>query len=271
VVATPLGNLQDITLRALEVLRAVEVVFAEDTRRTQRLFDAYGIRARLFALHEHNEQASAGGLIGQLEQGRPVALVSDAGTPAVSDPGARAVARVRQAGFPVVSVPGACAAVAALSVAGMHDSGFHFAGFLPPKSAARRTALEALLAIKVPLVFYEAPHRVCDCVADLVQVLGAGRHIVFARELTKLHEEVAAMPLGEGAAWLAADPNRQRGEYVLVVSGAEAEEGLNREHERVLSLLLAELPLKRAVALAVSITGAARNLLYARALELKND
>ncbi len=269
--ATPLGNLQDITLRAREVLAAVDVIAAEDTRHSQRLLDACGIGARLIPLHEHNEQAAAGQVIAHLEAGRHVALISDAGTPAVSDPGARAVARVREAGFPVVPVPGACAAVAALSAAGFTDNGFRFVGFLPPKSAARRSALEALRAESVPLVFYESPHRIAECVADLATVLEAERELVIARELTKLHEQIVRLPLASAGDWLAADENRRRGEFVLIVSGAPAREGLSPEEERVLCLLLAELPVKTAARLAATITGASRNALYAHALTLKGD
>ncbi|TAH49514.1 MAG: 16S rRNA (cytidine(1402)-2'-O)-methyltransferase [Betaproteobacteria bacterium] len=269
VVATPLGNLQDITLRALAVLRAVDVVAAEDTRHSQRLLDACGIRTRLLAVHEHNEQAAAGQLIELLAAGRHVALITDAGTPAVSDPGARAVARVRAAGHPVVPVPGACAAVAALSVSGFADAGFRFVGFLPAKSAARRAALQKLAGDPDVLVFYEAPHRVAECVADMEAVMGGAREIVIARELTKLHEEVACLMLADTAAWFAADPHRSRGEFVLVLRGAPPPEGLDVEAERVLSLLLAELPVKTAARLAADISGAAKNALYARALALK--
>lgn len=269
VVATPLGNLQDITLRALGVLRAVDVIAAEDTRHSQRLLDACGIRTRLFALHQHNEQAAAGQLIERLAAGENVALITDAGTPAVSDPGARAVARVRAAGHPVVPVPGPCAAVAALSVAGFAEGGFRFVGFLPPKSAARRAALAGLRDDPSALVFYEAPHRVAACVADLAAELGGERRLLVARELTKLHEEIACMLLADAEAWFAADPNRERGEFVLVVDGAPARDGLDGEAERVLGLLLAELPVKTAARLAAEITGVAKNALYARALELK--
>lgn len=270
VVATPLGNLQDITLRALAVLRSVDVIAAEDTRHSQRLLDACGIRTKMLALHEHNEQTAAGQLIELLAQGRQIALISDAGTPAVSDPGARAVARVRAAGYPVVPVPGACAAVAALSVSGFAEGGFRFVGFLPPKSAARRGALEKLCGERDALVFYEAPHRVTECVADIEAVFGGEREILVARELTKMHEEVARMPLAGTAAWFAADANRSRGEFVLVVAGAPAPEGLDAEAERVLALLLGELPVKTAARLAAEICGAPKNALYARALTLKS-
>jgi 16S rRNA (cytidine1402-2'-O)-methyltransferase len=271
VVATPLGNLHDISLRALAVLAAVDVIAAEDTRHSQRLLDAYGIRVPLFAVHEHNEQAAAGRLIERLAHGQQVALISDAGTPAVSDPGARAVARVRAAGHPVVPVPGACAAVAALSVSGWADGGFRFIGFLPPKSAARRARLAELRDATEALVLYEAPHRVADCVADIADVFGGERAILIAREMTKLHEQIVRLPLAETASWFAADPNRSRGEFVLVVDGAPASAALDAKAEHVLALLVAELPLKTAARLAAEITGAPRNALYARALAMKRE
>ncbi|NMG33426.1 16S rRNA (cytidine(1402)-2'-O)-methyltransferase [Azoarcus sp. TTM-91] len=270
VVATPLGNLQDITLRALAVLREVGMIAAEDTRHSQRLLDACGIKTRLLALHEHNEQRAATQLIEHLEAGKHIALITDAGTPAVSDPGARAVAQVRAAGHPVVPVPGPSAVAAALSVAGfVAEAGFRFVGFLPAKQAARRAQIASLRDDAAVLVFYEAPHRVCECVADLAAELGAERELLVAREMTKLHEEIARMPLGDAAAWFAADSNRVRGEFVLAVAGAPKREGVHGEAERVLSLLLAELPLKTAAKLAAEITGASRNALYSRALELK--
>lgn len=267
VVATPLGNLHDMTLRALAVLGAVDVVAAEDTRHSQRLLDAFGLKPRMTAVHQHNEQAAAAQLIAHLEEGRHVALITDAGTPAVSDPGARLVARVREAGFAVVPLPGPCAAVAALSVSGFAEGGFRFVGFLPNRASARVAALSALRDERDAMVFYEAPHRIVECVADLAQVFGEAREILIAREMTKLHEQIVRMPLGETAAWFAGDANRVRGEFVLVLAGAPAGEGLDAEAVRVLDLLLAELPVKTAARLAAEITGAPRNALYALALE----
>ncbi|WP_374486491.1 16S rRNA (cytidine(1402)-2'-O)-methyltransferase [Zoogloea sp.] len=271
VVATPLGNLQDMSLRALAVLKAVDAVAAEDTRHSQRLLDAFDIRTRLVALHEHNEQEAAGLVIRMLEEGKQVALITDAGTPAVSDPGARAVARVQDAGFPVVPVPGACAAIAALSASGLADGHFHFHGFLPTKSAARKSALDALRGVPGTLVFYEAPHRIAETLDDLAATLEPTRQIVVARELTKMFEQIVRMPLADAPAWLAADANRARGEFVLLVSAAPASEGLSPEAERVLGLLLAELPVKQAAKLAAAITGASKNALYERALELRDS
>jgi len=271
VVATPLGNLHDISPRAVAVLAAVTAVAAEDTRHSQRLLDAYGIRTRTLALHEHNEQSAAGEVLRLLQEGGSVALISDAGTPGVSDPGTRTVARVRAAGFAVVAIPGPCAAVAALSISGLGERGFRFVGFLPPKPAARRAVIEALRDDPDVLVFYEAPHRVLACVQDLASLLEPGRRVLIARELTKLHEQSVLLPLEEAAGWLAADPNRQRGEFVLVLEGAAPRTGLDAEAERVLALLLAELPTKVAARLAAEITGAPKNALYARALALKAD
>jgi len=272
VVATPIGNLSDITLRALEVLRAADTVAAEDTRNTRHLLQHHGISdARLLALHQHNERGGAERIIDLLQQGKRVALVTDAGTPAVSDPGAVLVEAVRAAGFRVIPIPGASAAITALSASGLVNPHFLFYGFLPNKSAARRTALQALAEHPYTLVFYEAPHRILECTQDLLAVLGAEREIVFAREITKLFESIHRCNLGEAHAWLESDPNNQRGEFVLLVSGAAAREGLDAESERTLTLLLEELPLKQAVQLAVKITGGNKNELYQRALALKEE
>lgn len=272
VVATPLGNLADITLRAIDHLRTVDAIACEDTRHTRRLLDHYEIRAPLFALHEHNEAAAARKLIGLLEEGKSVALVADAGTPGISDPGARAVAAVRGAGYPVVPLPGANAAIAALSAAGLADPHFLFVGFLPAKPMARRQQIETLGAIPAALVFYEAPHRIVETVADLAELLEPQRTLVVARELTKLFEQIASMPLAEAPAWLAADPNRQRGEFVLLVSAAPPApaDALPAEALRVLKLLLAELPLKQAVKLAAEICRMPKNALYDQALAWKD-
>ncbi len=271
VVATPIGNLQDIGLRALAVLRAADLVAAEDTRTASVLLDHHGIRARLIAVHEHNERNAAAAVLAALGEGRDVALVSDAGTPAVSDPGAELVARARAAGFRVTPVPGPSAAIAAFSAAGLARTAFVFEGFLPPKRAARRTAIEALRADTRPVVLYEAPHRVLECVEDLAALLGGDRAIVIARELTKMFEEIHRCRLDEAAAWLRADPHRQKGEFVIIVEGAPAADAGAADAaaiERVLRALLAELPLAQAVRIACAITGAKRNAVYARALEL---
>jgi len=270
VVPTPLGNLQDMSLRAVEVLKAVPWVAAEDTRHSQPLLRHFGSGARLLPAHQHNEEQAAQGVIDKLAAGEAVALVSDAGTPAVSDPGARIVARVREAGFKVVPLPGACAAVTALSASGLMAPHFLFYGFLPAKAGQRQKELEALAALPYTLVFYEAPHRVLESVEALAAAFGPERTIVFARELTKLFETIHACPLGEALEWLKADANRQRGEFVLLVEGApeDADDGAG---ERVLRLLLAEgLTVKQCAKLAAEITGASKNELYQKALALKD-
>lgn len=271
VVATPIGNLSDITLRALEVLGAADTVAAEDTRNTRHLLQHHGISdSRLLALHQHNERGAAEKIIALLQQGQTVALVTDAGTPAVSDPGAVLVDRVRSAGFRIIPIPGASAAIAALSASGLCTPHFLFYGFLPNKSAARRSVLQDLIGHPYTLVFYEAPHRILECAEDLHAVFGDEREIVFAREITKLFESIHRCKLGEALAWLNSDPNNLRGEFVLLVSGAPAQkEGLGIETERTLAALLEELPLKQAVQLAVKITGCNKNELYQRALSLK--
>ncbi len=269
VVPTPLGNLGDMTQRAIEVLRSVPWVAAEDTRHSAPLLRHFGVTARLLAAHEHNEEAAAQQIIARLAAGESVALVSDAGTPAVSDPGARLVARVRAAGFRVVPLPGACAAVTALSAAGIEAPHFLFYGFLPAKAAQRERALRELAGLPFALVFYEAPHRILASVAALAQALGGRRTLVIARELTKVFETIHVGPLADGLAWLEADPDRQRGEFVLIVSGAPASDGDDEEGARVLRLLLADgLPVRQAVDLARAITGAGRKTLYGLALSM---
>ena len=273
VVATPIGNLRDISLRALDVLISADTIAAEDTRNTTNLLMHYSITAnRLMALHQHNERAAAEKVIALLARSQSVALVSDAGTPAISDPGAILVAEVRAAGYRVIPIPGANAALAALSAAGLTAPHFLFYGFLPNKSAARCRALQELIALPYTLIFYEAPHRILECVTDLQSVFGGDRQIVFAREITKLFESIHQCSLAEALVWLNGDTNRQRGEFVLLVSGAATaqQEGLDAETEHVLAALLHELPLKQAVQLAVRITGAGRNELYQRALSLKS-
>lgn len=270
VVATPIGNLGDITLRALEVLKQVDLIAAEDTRLTGHLLKHFGISAKLLSVREHNEETGALKLIDAMREGHSVALVTDAGTPAVSDPGARVVAAVRAAGFAVVPIPGANAAVAALSVSGLNAPHFLFYGFLPAKTGERRSALEALKALPYALVFYEAPHRITDTVGDLSAILGGEREIVFGRELTKAFEQIQVCPLREASAWLSADANRQRGEFVLIVSGATQDASAG-DGERVLKILLRELPASQAAKLAAQISGEKKNALYELALQLKKE
>ncbi len=274
VVATPIGNLADITLRAIETLGAVDVIAAEDTRNSARLLERHGIATRMLSLHEHNEARRAEEIIRRLAEGRSVALITDAGTPALSDPGALLVARVREAGHRVVPIPGPSAVITALSVAGLAGTAFHFAGFLPERSSARRKVIAGLAGLTCTVVFYEAPHRVVDAVRDLAAELGvngqAGRDIVIARELTKMFESVHRCALAEAAEWLEADKDRQRGEFVLLVSGAAEKQGgaTAVDADKVLKLLMAELPLAQSVKLACAITGLKRGELYPRALEM---
>ncbi len=270
-VATPIGNTADISLRALHVLGLADRIAAEDTRNTGQLLARYGISKPLIAVHQHNEREAAHRVVELLRAGERIAYVSDAGTPGISDPGAKLVDAVRAAALPVVPLPGANAAAAAISVAGDWAGPFTFAGFLPPKAKQRAAALEPLKAHPYALVFYEAPHRITETVGALAQAFGPRRRLLIGRELTKLHEDVYVGTLAEGPAWLAADANRQRGEFVLVVEGAPAETGEDdpHAHDALLQLLLAEVPVKSAAKLAASLTGASRNALYARALELK--
>jgi 16S rRNA (cytidine1402-2'-O)-methyltransferase len=273
VVATPIGNLKDVTLRALEVLKRVHAIAAEDTRVTSRLLNHYGITgARMIALHEHNESRSAGRIVSELESGHSVALVSDAGTPAFSDPGARLVAAVREAGYAVVPIPGANAAAAALCASGLSGPQFLFFGFLPAKKGERRAALEALSSSPYMLVLYEAPHRVVETAADLAAVFGPARRLVIARELTKIFESIHTCGLGEAAAWFAEDQNRIRGEFVLIIEGAKVDlDAALVQARHTLEVLLQELPVKQAASLAAQITGARKNDLYELALELKKS
>lgn len=270
-VATPIGNLRDISLRALEVLAAVDVIAAEDTRHTARLLKHFAITTRLMALHEHNEPAAAQKVIGLLQSGKSVALVSDAGTPVISDPGAILVGRARENGINVVPVPGANAALCALSAAGVAAPHFLFYGFLPAKPAARRSELETLKTLPYPLIFYEAPHRILESVADMQAVLGGDRRLTLARELTKIFETIHTCSLEEATAWLEDDPHRQKGEFVLLLSGAEIRKtpGIDQAAQRTLQLLLAELPLRQAVKIVAAISGKSKNALYALAIKLK--
>jgi len=272
VVATPIGNLSDITLRALEILKSVDAIAAEDTRHTSGLLSHFGISKKLIAVHEHNEHQSAEKLLAQLQAGENIALVTDAGTPGISDPGAVVVDFVRKSGIRVVPIPGASAVIAALSASGIAQNGFLFHGFLPASGAARRKALEVLKVQTVTLVFYEAPHRIVDSIVDMAAVLGAERRITIARELTKTFETIHSCALQDAEAWLQADANQQRGEFVLLVEAAAIKDAneISEETVRVLKLLLAELPLKQAVKLATEITGEKKNVLYELALKIKN-
>lgn len=272
IVPTPIGNLADITQRALEVLQAVDLIAAEDTRHTGLLLQHFGINARLFALHDHNEQQKAETLVAKLKEGQNIALVSDAGTPLINDPGYHLVRTCREAGIRVVPLPGPCAAITALSAAGLPSDRFCYEGFLPAKSKGRRDALRAIEAEPRTLIFYESTHRLLDSLEDIVAVLGESRYVVLARELTKTWETIHGAPVGELLAWVKEDENRRKGEMVLIVEGHKAQEDdLPADALRTLALLQAELPLKKAAALAAEIHGVKKNALYKYALEQQEE
>lgn len=271
VVATPIGNLSDISLRALDVLAKAEVIAAEHVQNSKHLLAAHAITAKLIALHQHNEAAVAGKIVALLESGKSVALITDAGTPGISDPGAIVVQRVREGGYQVVPVPGANAAICALSAAGIMNPYFLFYGFLPTKSGLRKRELTALKSHPYTLIFYEAPHRILECIADMIDIFGAQRGITLARELTKLFETIHSGTLADALSWLQADTNQQKGEFVLLLSGAETPDKseISDQARHTLTCLLVELPLKQAVKLTAEITGENKNALYQLALDLK--
>ena len=269
VVATPIGNLEDISARALRILREVNCIAAEDTRHTGQLLRHFGIETPLLSLHEHNERERLATLITRLREGQALALVSDAGTPLISDPGFALVRELRRQGLQVIPVPGASSLLAALSVAGLPTDRFAFEGFLPARSAARQERLRALAREERTLVFFEASHRIAETLADLAAVFGGERPAVIARELTKRFEEIQGATLSELTVWLAADPKRQKGEFVLVTQGAPAAtETDTLETRRLLTALLAELPTSRAVAVVAKVTGLRKKPLYELALTL---
>lgn len=271
VVATPIGNLGDMVPRAVEVLHAADLIAAEDTRHSGRLLKYLGIEKPMVAYHDYSEQRQLGRIVSALEQGQKVALISDAGTPLISDPGYRLVREVRQLGVRVVPVPGPCAAITALCASGLPSDRFSFEGFLPAKSGARLKKLSELVSDSRTLIFYESPHRVVESLADMATVFGDEREAVLARELTKAFETFLVGNLDEIRRTVVEDANQQRGEIVLLVRGApESASGEDQEEQlRVLKLLMAELPLKQAAALAAKITGGQKNALYQLALSLK--
>lgn len=271
IVATPIGNLDDISGRALDVLEAVDRIAAEDTRHSQRLLNHHGIHTPLSSLHEHNERQKLEGLLAELEQGRSLALISDAGTPLISDPGFPLVRAARERGIRVVPVPGCNAAICALSAAGLPTDRFVFEGFLPAREGQRENRLRELAEEPRTLVFYESSHRVLDSLASMAAVFGAARHAVVARELTKTYETIKDGTLAELLAWMQADAQQQKGEFVVLVEGApaRASDALDAETERVLATLLGELSVKQSAALAAKLTGVAKKRLYERALELQ--
>lgn len=271
VVATPIGNVCDIGLRALYILSLADAVACEDTRNTAQLLTRYGLSKPLIAAHEHNEQQAAARIVERLRQGDRIALVSDAGTPAISDPGVRIVDAVRAAGLNVVPLPGACAAVAALSAGGLPTDRFHFAGFLPSRASQRDAALSELAELPATLVLYEAPHRIAETVAAMRAAFGPSRRVVLARELTKLFEEMYRGPLSDASAWIQADSHRLKGEYVVLVEGAPSSGQDDSEADRILGILLEECSVKQAATLAARLTGGKKNALYERALALRKE
>ncbi|MGN6705718.1 MAG: 16S rRNA (cytidine(1402)-2'-O)-methyltransferase [Rhodanobacter sp.] len=263
VVATPIGHRDDLSARAIETLRTVALIAAEDTRHSRPLLLHHGIATPLVALHDHNEREVVDALVARLQGGESVALISDAGTPLISDPGFRLVRAARAAGIRCAPVPGACAAIAALSVAGLPSDRFVFEGFLPAKAAARRSRLQELAGESRTIIFYESSHRVAESLADMREVFGGERDAVLARELTKMFETVLGEPLAELAARVAADPDQQRGEHVIVVAGrGEEADAKLAEGRRVFAILRDELPPAKAAKLAAAISGAPRKLLY---------
>lgn len=269
VVATPIGHLDDITLRALHVLRSVDLIAAEDTRHSAVLLSRHGITTRMTALHEHNERRAGEALVQKMQSGVSVALISDAGTPAISDPGSGLVRAAWQAGCRVIPLPGPSAVTALLSVSPLLEGPFHFQGFLPSKNTARRKVLDHLKTLDCPLVFYEAPHRIVESLNDLGETLGMDRQMTLGKELTKLFETLKQGSVADVLAWLLADPAHQKGEFVLVVEGAGEPREDGGEQDRLLGILLGRLSVSDAVQVACELTGAGRKALYARALALK--
>lgn len=273
VVATPIGNLGDISPRAIDVLSTVDLIAAEDTRHSKKLFRHFNINTRCLALHEHNERKLCADFVEHMTSGRTIALISDAGTPLISDPGYHIINAAYQASCQVIPIPGPSALISALSVSGLATHRFTFEGFLPVKSSARRHQLESLRDKAQTLVFFESPHRIVDTLQDMVGIFGAERFAVIARELTKIHETIHRDSLAGLLGWIQRDTQQQRGEFVVMVQGrlrSEIEQDIS-EYQRVIGLLLAELPLKKAVSVAAQLTGARKNLLYDLAVQLSEQ
>lgn len=272
IVATPIGNLQDITLRAIDILKSVDKIAVEDTRHATVLLNHFSIQKPTFSLHEHNEHERIAKVIEMLQSGESVALISDAGTPLINDPGYKLVRQARESNLDVIPIPGACAAIAALSVAGLPTNRFSFEGFLPTKAEACRKRLETLANETQTMIFYETPHRILMVLEIMATVFGPGRQCVVAREITKLHENILYLPLEKMLAHFKANDSQVRGEFVICVAGIDAEQKTHSiEPMKVLTLLLEELPIKQAAALASKITGERKNILYDAALKMKQD
>ena len=271
VVATPIGNIKDISYRAVEILAAVDTIAAEDTRHSAVLLKQYSIQTTCIAVHEHNERQISERIVEQLKSGRNVALISDAGTPLISDPGYHLVKAAREAGIRIIPIPGPSAFTAALSVSGLPSDRFVFEGFLSSKAGARIKRLEQLQGETRTLIFYEAPHRIAECLQDMATVFGAARPAVLAREITKTFETIRLAPLDELARWVAEDSNQQRGEIVILLHGAEEQpQASDSDTDQLLSVLLEDMPTKQAATIAAKITGHKKKALYERALQLQN-
>lgn len=270
VVATPIGNLGDFTYRAVEILSSVAAIAAEDTRHSQRLLKHYQIKTPVFALHDHNEQSKSQAVLDRLQTGDDLALISDAGTPLISDPGYHLINFLRQHDIDIIPIPGACAAITALSAAGLPTDQFHFVGFLAAKTHARQQQLQAVAQQTMTLIFYEAPHRIVSMVDDLIVVLGE-RQAVIARELTKTYETIKAGSLTELSQWLQNDSNQQKGEFVILVHGAGKKAEFDTTAQKTMALLASQLPVKQAAQLAAEITGVKKNQLYQWWLTQENN
>ncbi|WP_185235055.1 16S rRNA (cytidine(1402)-2'-O)-methyltransferase [Teredinibacter franksiae] len=275
IVATPIGNLDDITQRALATLQKADIIAAEDTRHSAKLTQHFGITTPLIAYHDHSNESQTLRLLDRLSKGESIALISDAGTPLISDPGYRLVKLAREKGIAVVPIPGACALVAALSAAGLPSDRFSFEGFLPAKNVGRNTRLEALATDTRTLVFYESPHRIVESLQAMAQVFGCDRQVVLAREITKAYETFLSATFSELQGMMAADANQLRGEMVVMVQGYVApeqnDEALEPEVQHTMQVLMAELPVKQAAALASKLTGIKKNKLYKWALGKKAE
>lgn len=270
IVATPIGNLSDLSSRAVETLQQVALIAAEDTRHSKHLLQHYAISTKTISLHEHNEQQRSEVLLQRLLEGESIALISDAGTPLISDPGYRLVSMVKQQGIQVVPIPGSCALIAAMSASGLASDRFSFEGFLPAKASARRQVLESLNQDSHTLIFYESPRRLVDALTDCVAAFGAERRACLARELTKMHETIETRTVSDLLAWVKTDDNQQRGECVLLIEGAaDAASVDEQEMSRLLTILLTELPVKKAAAIAAAISGGSKNQAYQLALKLQ--
>ena len=269
IVATPIGNLTDITAHAIDCLKSVAIIACEDTRTSGKLLNHFNIPTKTWAYHDHNAEVQTPKLIEVLQSGQSIALISDAGTPLISDPGFRLVRACHQAGIKVSPVVGASAAIAALSVAGLPSDKFYFYGFLPAKTAGRQSELAKIKDLTATLIFYEAPHRIVECIDDMITVLGDNRQVTFCREITKTFETIYPSTLGELKQFVASDANQQKGEMVLVVAGANDSVNDEGKHDALLKRLLQDLSVKKAAQLASDITGTKKNALYERALILK--